>query len=222
MAQQPDLLRLLPETPHHGGRDIVRAVDAGELVGVREKIALQRLRIGIEVAHQERVPLGRGDEVGCRTQPGLLDCGCDVEDVVALGNDHGPRIDIAPNQAAPHVQRAGRFVELVLAGLQRLHAFGVLQQEKRRRAADDAFALQTPARCDVCSSRDAAARMWSAAGVTGSSAAQVNQTASTNISAATSFKRVRTEYSSLDETRYRHAAHRIFNRGFTRIFADDS
>jgi hypothetical protein len=69
ITQQPDLLRLLPEAMHHGGRYVVGSVDASELVGVGKEISFQRLGIGIEVADEEDVAAGGGQEVGGGPSP---------------------------------------------------------------------------------------------------------------------------------------------------------
>ena len=139
---KPIFCAVLAEAVHHGRRNLVRGVDAGELVGVGKQVAFQRLGLGIDIAQQRQVILGGGDEVGGSAQAGLLDHGGDVIEVVAFGHDDGAGEDVAAQHAVAHLQRVGRNVELVLACLQAPLAHRVMHHQECGGAVDDAFALQ--------------------------------------------------------------------------------
>ena len=57
IAQQANGLRLAPEAMHHRRHDVVRRVDAGELIGVGKEIAFESLGVRIDVAQQESIAL---------------------------------------------------------------------------------------------------------------------------------------------------------------------
>ena len=141
-AQQADLLRRLTKAVHHGCRNLVRRVDAGELIGIGKEIAFQRLRLRIDLVQQGHIALGRGDEVRGRAQSGLFDHGRDVIQVVALGHDDGAGKDVAAQHTVSHLQRIRRNIELVLACLEASLTHRVVKQQKCRRAAYDSFPLQ--------------------------------------------------------------------------------
>ncbi len=142
ISQQPDLLRFLPEAVHHGSRNVVRRVDASELVGVGKEISFQRLGVGIEIAEEEEVAARCGQEIGRRAESRLLYRSGNVIHVEAFGHDNGTGIDIAPDQPAPNLQSACRLIELVLARLKRVETLHVLHHEECSRAADDALVLE--------------------------------------------------------------------------------
>ncbi len=127
IAQQPDLLRLLPEAMHHRRRDIVRAVNARELVRVGKEISLQRPGRGIDVAQQEEIVRAAIRKSDAGPSPACSTAQRNVEHVVALGHDHGARIHIAACDAAAKTSRAlAGSSNLYSPAFSVLHALGVV------------------------------------------------------------------------------------------------
>ena len=101
---EAERLRLLLEAVDHDGGHVVHAHDAGELVGVGEEIAFERVGLRVDGADQRSVMSGFGDEVFFFAEARAFDGGSDFEDVVAFGDDDGADDGVAARDAVEDLE----------------------------------------------------------------------------------------------------------------------
>ena len=106
----------LAEALDHGGKDLGGRGVAGEAVGVREEVALERGRAGGEVGDEAGLGVGGGKQAAAGGETGGFDGLGDVEKVVALGDGEGDSVDVAANDAGVDLGCGRGAVEAVLAG----------------------------------------------------------------------------------------------------------
>ncbi len=107
-VDQSDLACDLAELPDHGRRHLLHGLHAAEFVGVGEKIAFERRRVGSEVGDQRGIGLRNFQEIFRGTESGGFDGASDVEHGEAFGNDDGMEINVAAAEALLHVDHVCR------------------------------------------------------------------------------------------------------------------
>src|ERR1017187_6041483 len=114
---------------------------AGEAVGVREEVTLERRGIGREIGDKVGAAERRFQEFVAPAQTGGLDGLGDVEDVVALGDGERDGVDIAAQDAGVDLSSGRGVVEAVFAGEQPA-AFDGAEEIESEAAADDPRMLE--------------------------------------------------------------------------------
>ena len=114
---------------------------AGEAVGVREEVTLERRGVGREVGDKVGAADRRFQKFVAPAQTGGLDGLGDVEDVVALGDGEGDGVDIAAQDAGVDLSGGRGVVEAVFAGEQ-LAALDGAEEIEGKAAADDPGVLE--------------------------------------------------------------------------------
>ena len=133
-----------PESAHHGGHNLRRPGVAGKAVSIREQVAFQALRFGVQRGYQPYLTYRRVKKMLTRIESRLFNAGSDLKNARTLRNGQCPGKNIAPCDPAVDFERGRRMFKPVFAGPQR-SPLPKAQQIKGNLGSDNAGCFELPA-----------------------------------------------------------------------------
>src|SRR5216683_4862447 len=136
------VLRRLAEAMHHGRRNVMQTLRAGEAIAVREEVTFQRGGLRIKIMDKRNIRMRDFQEIITLAQASLFNGPGNIEHVVAFWNDQKMNENIAAGDAVIHFPQFSGMIKRVFAGFQRLASVKLVPQEKPVLAANDTGLLQ--------------------------------------------------------------------------------
>src|SRR5690349_927112 len=113
----------------HNGQHVGERLRSRKAIGIWKKIALERLRCGVEVADHAVVLACRVKKSSASGQAGSFELGRNVPQIKTLGNHYRVDGDIAARKAVIDLERIGWVIEQVFACLKRAQPKVMERQE---------------------------------------------------------------------------------------------
>ena len=112
------------------------------MIGVGEKIALERRCAGSDIGDERGIGLRHFQEIRRGAESGSLDGAGDVEYGEALRNDYGMEINIAAPETPLQVDDVRRLLEQIFSGLEPAAVVKIMPEDEGILAANDPGGLQ--------------------------------------------------------------------------------